>query len=342
MKIGIAGAGLMGRLVAWHAVMRGWDVTLFDCDTGLGENSCGLVAAGLLTPGAELIQAAPPIWAWGLRSIALWPTVLKTLTAPVFWQQQGSVIVSHAQDKKELERLTKILQQKISAAEQPLVCDAKKITSLEPALADRFAHALYFPQDAQLATTELFFSLQKTLQEKNVNWHTHTLVKKTRPHHIETDEKTFSFDWVFDCRGLGAKSQWPELRGVRGELIVVQTTEVTLHRPVRLLHPRYPIYISPKPNHEYVIGATNIESDDRSPISVQSMVELLSAAFSVHPGFAEARILHTFTQCRPALPDNLPQIKMHPGLIQLNGLYRDGYLVGPALIEDIFTCNLFV
>ena len=55
-----------------------------------------------------------------------------------------------------------------------------------------------------------------------------------------------------------------------------------------------------------MIGATEIESEDLSPASVRSTLELLSAAYAVHPGFAEARILELSVQCRPALPDNLP------------------------------------
>jgi hypothetical protein len=57
------------------------------------------------------------------------------------------------------------------------------------------------------------------------------------------------------------------------------------------VHPRYPLYIAPKPGHGvFVIGATEIESEDMSPASVRSTLELLSAAYAVHSGFAEARI----------------------------------------------------
>ncbi len=141
-------------------------------------------------------------------------------------------------------------------------------------------------------------------------------------------------DWLFDCRGLGARAQWPALRGVRGEVLRVHAPEVTLSRPTRLLHPRYPLYIAPKPDHVFVIGATEIESDDLSPASVRSTLELLSAAYTVHPGFAEARILEIATQCRPTLPDNLPALRwLAPRQLQINGLYRHGFLIAPALLD---------
>jgi glycine oxidase len=135
---------------------------------------------------------------------------------------------------------------------------------------------------------------------------------------------------------LGARPDWQNLRGVRGEVIRLHAPEVSLTRPVRLIHPRYPLYIAPKQGHVFVVGATEIESDDMSPASVRSTLELLSAAYAVHSGFAEARILEIATQCRPALPDNLPSIRrLGERNIQVNGLYRHGFLVAPALLDVV-------
>ena len=140
--------------------------------------------------------------------------------------------------------------------------------------------------------------------------------------------------WLFDCRGLGARGDWHALRGVRGEVIRIHAPEVTLTRPTRLLHPRYPIYIAPKPGGVFVIGATEIESDDLSPVSVRSTLELLSAAYTVHPGFAEARVLEISAQCRPVLRDNLPALRwLGPRRLQINGLYRHGFLIAPAMLD---------
>jgi len=145
--------------------------------------------------------------------------------------------------------------------------------------------------------------------------------------------------WVLDCRGLGAQKEWggpKPLRGVRGEVVRLYAPEVSLRRPTRLLHPRYPIYIAPKPGHLFVVGATEIESEDRSPVSVRSALELLSAAYTVHPAFAEARILELGSQCRPTLADNLPAVvEPSPRLLQINGLYRHGFLIAPALHDAV-------
>jgi glycine oxidase len=83
-----------------------------------------------------------------------------------------------------------------------------------------------------------------------------------------------------------------------------------------------------------VVGASEIESEDRSPVSVRSTVELLAAAHSVVPELAEARIVHSESNLRPALPDNLPRLATEPGLTRINGLFRHGWLIAPALVEQ--------
>ena len=143
-----------------------------------------------------------------------------------------------------------------------------------------------------------------------------------------------SYDYVFDCRGLGAKQAEPLLRGVRGEVARLYAPEVNLTRPIRLMHPRYPIYIAPKPNHQFVIGATEIESQDRGKVTVRSALELLSAAYTVHSGFAEGRIESLQSGLRPAFADNRPKVTKQGRVISINGLYRHGYLLAPKVVDD--------
>lgn len=101
------------------------------------------------------------------------------------------------------------------------------------------------------------------------------------------------------------------------------------------MHPRYQLYIAPKGKGNYVVGATEIESDDTSPMTVRSAMELLSAAYSVHPGFAEANIRQHISQVRPAFSDNQPKIMAKNSLIQVNGLYRHGFLIAPIVLSQV-------
>jgi glycine oxidase len=117
-------------------------------------------------------------------------------------------------------------------------------------------------------------------------------------------------------------------------MTLIETAEVQLARPVRLIHPRWPLYVIPREDNLFMLGATSIETEDTG-VSVRSALELLSAAYAVHPAFGEARILEFGSGLRPAFPDNLPRIAIRGGggRIVVNGLYRHGFLIAPALAE---------
>jgi glycine oxidase len=80
-----------------------------------------------------------------------------------------------------------------------------------------------------------------------------------------------------------------------------------------------------------MVGATMIESGERSRVTARSMVELLNAAYALHPAFAEAEIVEIGADARPAFPDNLPRVRQEGRTLFLNGLYRHGFLLSPAL-----------
>jgi glycine oxidase len=164
-------------------------------------------------------------------------------------------------------------------------------------------------------------------------WHWGKPVAAAGSGTLEVDGQALRFDWVFDVRGTGARAQMA-VRGVRGEIFWLHAPGLGLRRPLRLLHPRHRVYLVPRAGDIVVVGASEIESEDCSPVSVRSTLELLSAAHSVLPELAEARIVHSESNLRPALPDNQPYTDSRAGITRINGLFRHGWLVAPALVED--------
>ena len=327
----VLGAGLMGRLVALALARTGCSVDVFEAQGPDAEGAAARVAAAMLAPLAESAVAPPAVVRMGHYALQRWPALLAALPTPVFFQQAGTLVLWHRQDAAEAARFTRVLhgtRQQVPElpAMQPL--DAAGVAALEPMLASRFAQGLYLPEEGQLDNRALLAALLGALQAQpgvQLHWN---------DPRSPGDFAPADYERVIDCRGLGARAQWPGLRGVRGEVVRVHAPEVTLQRPTRLVHPRYPLYIAPKPGNVFVIGATEIESDDMSPASVRSTLELLSAAYAVHTGFAEARILEIATQCRPTLPDNRPALRQPtPRVLQLNGLYRHGFMIAPAMLD---------
>ena len=144
-------------------------------------------------------------------------------------------------------------------------------------------------------------------------------------------------DVVIDCRGLAARDLLPDLRGVRGERLLLRSREIDLRRPVQLLHPRQSLYIVPWGDGIYMIGATVIETEDAGPLTVRSALELLSAAYAVHPAFGEAEIIEQGAGVRPAFSDNVPRAMVRDGgrHILVNGAYRHGFLLAPVLAANV-------
>jgi len=286
MNIGIAGVGLVGRVLALNLLQRGHTVTLFDEDTAYGDKAAGITAAGMLAVFAELESAE-------------------------------SVIFDHGKEASKIELL-----------------DRAALKELEPDL-DQHAKAFFIPHEGQVdAQRFMKASSNYLLAHPDVTWNEETKVTHVLDGTIRVGDEIKTFDWVFDARGVGAQGEMDDLRGVRGEVFWLDAPEVNITRPTRMLHPRYKIYIVPRPNNRYVIGATEIETEDKSPMSVRSSLELLSAVYSMHSGFAEARIVNMLTNCRPSLRDNLPRIEHSNKMTRINGLYRHGYLLAPAVVEE--------
>jgi glycine oxidase len=132
---------------------------------------------------------------------------------------------------------------------------------------------------------------------------------------------------------MSARSDLAGLRGVRGEMAVVRAPGLVLSRPLRLLHPRFPLYIVPWGNGTYMIGATVIEREDAGPVTARSALDLLASACAIHPGFADAHIIELSAGIRPAFKDNVPRIIARGRRLFVNGAYRHGFLLAPVLAE---------
>ena len=333
----------MGRLLAVALAKRGAQVELFEKGGSDAANSAARIAAAMLAPLAESAITEDNVVRMGIYSLPRWKQLIDELAKPVFFQQDGTLILWHRQDASDAERFASHLERNCNrnqALSKPIHLDSHSLAEIEPSLAERFKQGLYLPNEGQLDNRQLLEALlvELTLMKVSCHWN------QTADTELLVDKQT-GFDWVIDCRGLGAKDAWKaadnaskNLRGVRGEVIRLHAPEVKLRRPTRLIHPRYPIYIAPKEDDVYVVGATEIESEDLSPMSVRSAMELLSAVYTVHSGFAEARILEMATQCRPTLKDNLPEIRVEQkpnqaGLMMINGLYRHGFMISPAILD---------
>jgi glycine oxidase len=304
----VIGAGIAG---AWQALLfaqAGHDVTLHERSDAAMTLSTSHWAGGMLAPWCESEIAEPVISRLGLRALDLWRRELPDTPF------NGSLVVAHARDRGDFERFASM-----TSGHRRL--DARALAELEPSLQGRFREALFFAGEGHVEPRRALPQLYARIVAAGG-----TIKFNSDPGAAEID------GIVIDCRGLAARDHLPELRGVKGEMILIETCEVELSRPVRLIHPRWPLYVIPREGNLFMLGATSIEAEDAG-VSVRSALELLGAAYAVHPAFAEARIVEFGSGLRPAFPDHLPRIAIDNNRIQVNGLYRHGFLIAPALAE---------
>lgn len=337
MKVAIIGAGLAGRLLAWRLVEHcrhtntELSIALYERESR-HHIGTGRVAAAMIAPYTEAVTTDPKTRELGVASWQLWRQWLPELEAStgqtIAFNQRGTLVVAHPADHPDWQRF----QQKAvvnTPADQLHLWDNAQLTQQEPELSAAFRQALYFPEEGVLDNDALYTALNYWLDTcPEIQWY-----EGIDAGFLITQDP--AFDTVFDCRGNQAKCDLSTLRSVRGEVLRVHAPEVSLTRAVRLMHPRYPLYIAPHPDHHYVIGATQLESDDDRPVTVRSALELLSALYSLHSGFSEANIQSFRAGLRPAFNDNLPRIIREPRLVRINGLFRHGYLFAPALIHEV-------
>lgn len=360
MRIAIVGAGIMGRTLAWQLLNRREPValTLFDQDPIHTGRAAAYTAAGMLSPYSELESTELAVFHMGLASLQRWPDVIASLRqsnpSALDFFNRGTMVVAHQQDQVDFQRFTTQLTSKLPHCMSDDMglhvqsLNQSQVNKLAPELATRFAHALYLPREAWVDNHQVMAVLGEYLLKADVDWQPNSLVN-----HIENASLALmppsaavylssakqTFDYVIDCRGLGAKQDLStlndlSLRGVRGEVITVHAPQVKLQHAVRLMHPRYKLYIAPRSHQHFVIGASQIESEDNGPVTVRSALELLSAAYSIDAGFAEGQIINMSANCRPAYSDNLPKITCDQRVMHINGLFRHGYLLAPILAQQ--------
>ncbi len=310
LNITVRGTGIVG---VWQALVlssRGHMVTLVSKTKAPFSEASSWIAGAMLAPYCETESAEPVIRRLGLAAMPLWRKAFPGV------QQEGTLVVAKARDRSELQRFAR-------QTEGHEMIDEARIRELEPDLDGQFRSALFFPKEAHMQPHWALTHILQKAMEAGV---------KTR---FGSPELPDGADYVIDCRGMAASKELPGLRGVRGEMAIIRSDEISFSRPVRLLHPRFPLYIVPWPDNYFMVGATVIESDDQSRVSVRSGLELLGSAYGVHPALGEARIIKLSANLRPSFRDNIPKIIVRGKTVYVNGLYRHGFLTSPALAHMV-------
>ena len=304
-RVTVIGAGVAGLTAALELSERGAQVRVLERASRLGESACSWCAGGMLAPYCEGEGAPREVVALGAGALDWWTRRVPGVA------RNGTLVVAPARDGAEIERFARRTQRGRRV-------DEAGVAALEPDLAGRFRGGLFFAEEGHLDPRAALGALRDALTARGVAFE------------FGVDGTMAGEGAVLDCRGFAARDVLSELRGVRGEMLILRTPDVALSRPVRFLHPRIPLYVTPRADGLFMIGATMIESAGKGGVTARSAIELLSAAYALHPAFGEAEIVEMRADVRPAFADNVPRLLERAGRFYLNGFYRHGFLLAPA------------
>ncbi|MEY8766296.1 MULTISPECIES: FAD-dependent oxidoreductase [Francisella] len=343
-KVSILGSGLMGRVLALYLVKRYPNLKIDIYTDSLNyKTSCGYCAGGMLAPVTELISCQKHVYKLGFNSYDLWYELNVFVNEGLgmddsFVKKINTCVVAHNQDKYELDLAIRNIDLRLKNLDtKPFIdiCSIEKVhilnkgLSLSNSLCEKALIA-----DEALIDVPKFFVLT---QELFLNLENIKIIETTKEQfYRECFDK--EYEHIFDCTGISSVDDI-KLYGVRGESIILENKSIKLDSVIRLLHPRHAIYLIPRENGVFYLGATSIDSGDYSKISVQSALELLSMLVTLDKRFLEARILKTLTNVRPMSIDDKPIISTKGNITYLNGLSRHGYLFSPMVAQTVIKNN---
>ena len=131
MRVTVIGAGVAGLTSALALAERGCAVEVVERGPALGAESCSRCAGGMLAPWCERESAEELVVELGREALEYWPTIHAGTV------RKGSLVLAQRRDEPDLERFAR-------RTRNYRRLDAAAIAALEPDLAGRFAHGLFF------------------------------------------------------------------------------------------------------------------------------------------------------------------------------------------------------
>ena len=312
MRVRILGAGIIGLSVADELLRRGHEVVVVDPAPASGAS---WVAAGMLTPSAEVWHGELALLDLGMRSLALWPGTASRLGVPL--QRAGTILVgSDHGDLQQVERQCALLA---ARGHDVALLDRRAVREHEPALGPAVVGGAELADEPSIDPRAVLTALLSRVPV--------------------VAQAVGSCDATVIATGARLPEPFTSLvRGVRGEIVRVRGGNPPA-RTVRGWVRGEPVYVVPRPSGEVVIGATSEEHDAAPVPTVGGVLRLLQAAHELLPGLDGAEVVEVSARDRPGTADNLPLVGPAgaEGVFLAAGHFRHGVLLAPLtarLIAD--------
>ncbi len=345
-RVAVVGGGIIGLGIAWEAIQRGHQVTVFDPAPASGAT---YAAAGMLAPVSELHYQEEHLLTLTVESARRYPELMSRLEAggrTTGYQRTQTIAVGA--DSADREALADLKQAQVRQGLTVEDMTTRQVRAEEPMLGTGLSAAFRIPGDRQVDPRLLSRILMDDvranglLAEKSVD----SLVyddNRTRVSgvlladgsQVEADETVIANGLQSpEIKNLPATLSLP-VRPVYGDVLrlrVPSHLQPLLTATVRGVIRGRSVYLVPRQDGTVVVGATQREGGTTG-VSAGGVYELLRDAQTIVPAIAELEFEEATCRARPGTPDNAPLLgrpQGFDGLICATGFFRHGVLLMPV------------
>ena len=340
-SVAVVGGGAAGLGVAWRLAARGAAVTVFE--RGAVGRGTSWAAAGMLAPAAEIGFEELDLYTLGRDSLGRWPAFAAELEAAsgqsVGLDRAGTLVVADDRDSGAALRRLFAFQRAQGVPVEWLSGDAAR--EREPMLSPRVPSAVWSPSDVQVDPRAVLAALTEACRRAGVEIEEGRAVQAVAPGPALrfADGARVAADAVVLAAGawsaaVGGLVPALPVRPVKGQALAVRMTDALRLRHV-VRGPR--AYVVPKPDGRLVVGATSEERGDDTAVTAGGLYRLLDGTIRFLPGIEELDVVETWAGLRPASRDHAPILGRTalPGVLAATGLYRHGFLLLPAVADEV-------
>lgn len=341
-KYAIIGGGMAGLSTAWFLAERvpAQEICLFTHQPKISSATASYAAAGMLAPVHELDFTELPLLHFARHSLELHRRWAKIFSGASY-QFNGTLEVALTPDDVPfLERQFRFHRQENLAVKW---LETNALQDLLPGLSARVPAGIFAPDDGRVNPRKLTHSIREALAGKGVR-----ITEVAAPVEVSAlsqagatltaGVESVRSEQVILANGAGSVPGAPpppeKIFPVRGQMLRLrEETPGSLAYPLRIRNRAYGnAYIVPR-DGSLVLGSTSEEMGHRSYLTGGGVLDILRKCYAAYPEIYELDLQESWVGFRPASLSRKPVIARHPQLpvFWVNGLYRHGILLGPAV-----------
>lgn len=332
LHLGIAGAGLVGRLLAHGLSRAGHRVSVFARSSGPEPPASARAAASFAAPGFVGRQGRSGSPHARSQVLIDWRRLDGELQGAPCLRARGTLALGERPP----------LGSRGGPIDEAVPLSPAQLARLEPRIGRR--------EDAWLVTDEAVVDAPATLRALHrlgtgVQWHWGCEALAVEPGALALSGSRRGwrhFDAVFDSRGVGARDELG-LRLLRHDMMTLDLPSHGLRRPVRWcaaeMDPLVPwapvrVLLPQGPDQLVLVSSRETPKEDGAPLPLLALRHHLDAACALMPSLKHASLRQTSHVLSADGRQGLPWIEVETRRVRINGLGAEGWRHAPGLVDE--------